>query len=165
MLFLNVHSLSNGKHNVEIEGKAEGEFDTEKLNSLITVKGTLLVHNDKFMFTGTATTKANLTCDLSMEQYEELLETNLEITVLKGVKEEYQTEEDENTIYIGEEEKKANITDIVVQELLVKIPMKKVAPKYRGKELDEIYPSLKHKNEEKGNSPFDVLKDLKSNKN
>ena len=162
MLLLNVHGLSNGKHFVEISGKADGEFESEVINSEVFVEGSLRVHNDKLILKGKARTIANLICDLSVEKFQEEIEAEIEIIVMKGMKEEYRSELDENTIFIGEEEKIANITEIVLQELLVKIPMKKVAPKYRGKEIEDIYPKLKDDKKE-GLSPFDIFKNLKNN--
>jgi len=40
--------------------------------------------------------------------------------------------------------------------------MKKVAPQYKGKDIEEIYPEIKEIKKE-GLSPFDILKNLKNN--
>ena len=162
MLLLNVQGLSNGKHNIEISGIADGEYKSEIIDLDVFIEGTIRVHNDRIILKGKAWSEANLICDLSVEEYRERIEAEIDINIIKGMKEEYRTEKDENTIYIGEEEKNANITEIVVQELLVKLPLKKVAPKYKGKDIEEIYPEIKEIKKE-GLSPFDILKNLKNN--
>lgn len=162
MLLLNAQGLSNGKHFIEISGYADGDFKSDIIDSEVFVKGSLRVHNDRIILKGKAWTKAKLICDLSLEDYREDIEAEIEVNIIKGMKEEFRSENDENTIYIGEEEKTANITEIIVQELLVKIPMKKVAPKYRGKDIEEIYPEIIEDKKE-GLSPFDILKNLKNN--
>ena len=162
MLLLNAQGLSNGKHFIEISGLADGELKSDIIDSEVFVEGSLRVHNDRIILKGKAWTSAKLICDLSLEEYREDIAAEIDISIIKGMKKENRSEKDENTIYIGEEEKIANITEIVVQELLVKVPMKKVAPKYRGKDIDEIYPEIKE-NKKEGLSPFDILKNLKNN--
>ncbi len=162
MLLLNVLGLSNGKQNIEISGLADGDYKSEFIDSEVFVEGLLRVHNDRLILKGKTWTSAVFICDISLEEYREVIEADIDINIIKGMKEEYRTEKDENTIYISEEEKSANITEIVVQELLVKVPMKKVAPKYRGKDIEEIYPEIKEIKKE-GLSPFDILKNLKNN--
>ncbi len=162
MLLLNAQGLSNGKHYIEISGIADGEFKSDIIDSEVFIEGSLRVYNDRIILNGKAWTSAKLICDLSLEVYREKIEAEISINVIKGMKEEYRTEVDENIIYIGEEEKNANITEIVVQELLVKVPMKKVSPKYIDKDIEEIYPEIKEIKKE-GLSPFDILKNLKIN--
>lgn len=162
MLLLNVLGLSNGKQNIEFSGLADGIFKSEFIDSEVFIEGTLRVHNDRIILKGKAWTSAIFTCDLSLEEYREEIEADIEINIIKGMKEEYRSEKDDNTIYISEEKKNADITEIVVQELLVKVPMKKVAPKYRDKDIEEIYPEIKETKKE-GLSPFDILKNLKNN--
>ncbi|MFA7325364.1 MAG: YceD family protein [Candidatus Kapaibacterium sp.] len=162
MLLLNAQGLSNGKHYVEISGIADGDFKSEIIDSEVFIEGSLRVYNDRIILNGKAWTSAKLVCDLSLEEYRERIEAEVNINIIKGMKEEYRTEKDENIIYVGEEEKNANITEIVVQELLVKVPMKKVAPQYKDKDIEEIYPEIKEIKKE-GLSPFDILKNLKHN--
>lgn len=162
MLLLEVHNLTSGKHPI----KTIGKFDTFHGNDFffedVLVSGTIRVHNNRFIFEGTASTKAKLTCDLSLEEFNEDIEADINIIILKDVKEELRVNTDENTLYISSDAKNVDITDIVLQELLVKIPMKKVAPQYRGKEIEEIYPQFKEEKEVR-KSPFDILKNLKNN--
>jgi len=162
MLLINALGLSNGKHFIEISGKADGKVKSEFVENEIFVSGSLRVHNDRLILKGIAKTDASLICDLSLESFKDEIEAELNINIIKGVKEEYPTEKDENTIYIGEEEKTADITEIVLQELLVKLPMRKIAPQYRGKSVEDIYPQMKESKKE-GQSPFDILKNLKNN--
>lgn len=162
MILINVQGLSNGNHIIKVSGKADGKIKSDYIESDVIIEGSLRVHNDRLILKGTAKTDASLICDMSLEDYKEEIEANISIIILKGIKEEYRTETDENTIYISEEEKNANITEIVLQELLVKIPMKKVAPKYVGKAIEDIYPQIKESKKE-GQSPFDILKNLKNN--
>lgn len=162
MLLLDTQNLTNGKHFVEVSGKADGDQSNKYFEDTILVEGLLRVYNNRLILKGTAKSSAKLICDISLEEFKEVITAEINITIFKGIKAESRTETDENTLYIAEEEKKVDITEIVMQELLVNIPMKKVAPKYRGKDIDDIYPQIKQ-NEKKGQSPFDILKNLKNN--
>lgn len=162
MLLISSQGLSNGSHFIKISGKADSKIKYDFIDSEIFFEGSLRVHNDRLILKGKAKTLASLICDISLEKFKEEIEAEVDINILKGIKLEYRTEKDENTIYIGEDEKTADITEIVVQELLVKIPMKRVAPKHRGKKIEDIYPHIIESKKE-GQSPFDILKNLKNN--
>ena len=56
--------------------------------------------------------------------------------------------EDSQVIPIREDATVIDITDEVRQELMVHLPMRRVAPKYRDKELTELFPELEGRDAE-----------------
>ena len=167
MLFVDIVGLKNGRHHFEIESEIDKKLKTKEIVNSIEVSGELIVHGDNIYIDIKASTEMNLKCDLSLEDYAELIEADIKITLSKHQDsfEFDSTESDkDNIIYINDEQNKIDISEIVVQELLVKIPMKKVAPQYRDKRIEDIHPSVnKDIDKEEGQSPFDVLKKLNNN--
>jgi len=167
MLFVDIVGLKNGRHHFEIKSEIDKKLKTKEIVNPIEVTGELIVHGDNIYIDGKASTDMRLKCDLSLEDYSEYIETDIKITLSKRQDsvDFASTESDEdNIIYISDEQKKVDISEIVVQELLVKIPMKKVAPQYRDKKIEDIHPSVnKDIDKEEGQSPFDVLKKLNNN--
>ncbi|MFN3194801.1 MAG: YceD family protein [Chlorobiota bacterium] len=167
MLFVDIVGLKNGKHHFEIKSDVGSDFKTKELVNPVSVKGDLIVHSNNIFLDAIASTEMKLKCDLSLEEYTENIEAEIKISIIKrqdSMNIDSENEESENTIVITDEQQKVDISEIVAQELLVKIPMKKVAPKYRGKKIEEIHPSInKSEDKEEGQSPFDVLKKLNNN--
>ncbi len=167
MLFVDIVGLKNGRHHFEIESEIDKKLKTKEIVNPIEVSGELIVHSDNIYIDGKASTEMKLKCDLSLEEYFEYIETDIKITLSKRQENvEFDSAESDldNIIYISDEQKKVDISEIVVQELLVKIPMKKIAPEHRDKKIEDIHPSVnKGIDKEEGQSPFDVLKKLNNN--
>ena len=167
MLFVDIVGLKNGKHHFEIKSDVGSDFNTKELVNTVSVKGDLIVHSNNIFLDAIASTEMKLKCDLSLEEYSEKIEADIKINIIKrqdSMKVESNNEESDNTILISDEQQKVDISEIVAQELLVKIPMKKVAPQHRGKRIEDIHPSVnRNDDKEEGQSPFDVLKKLNNN--
>ena len=167
MLFVDIVGLKNGKHRFEIHSDVGKDYETKELVNPVSVSGQLIVHSDNIFLNGIASTDMKLKCDLSLEDYIENIKAEIKINIIKrqdSMKVESNNEESDNTILISDEQQKVDISEIVAQELLVKIPMKKVAPQHRGKRIEDIHPSVnRNDDKEEGQSPFDVLKKLNNN--
>jgi uncharacterized metal-binding protein YceD (DUF177 family) len=167
MLFVDIAGLKSGKHYFEIESELDNRLKTNELVSSVSVSGELRVYGDDIYLEGVASSEMKLKCDLSLEDYTEIINADIKINIKKrqdSVYENQNNDDSDNTTLINDEQQKVDISDIVAQELLVNIPMKKVAPHYRDKEIEEIHPSIKNDSEkEEGQSPFDVLKKLNNN--
>lgn len=160
MFLIDLNGLANGNHQIELTGKFKKDLSKE-FNGEVKIIGNLKVLEDKYLFEGEAEAVADLVCDLSLDDFQEKITAPLKIKILKGAEDEEAN--DDNTIYLGIEEKKADVTEIILEELLVNLPMKKIAPKYRGKDLKDIYPDLESKKEQETDSTWEKLKKLKLN--
>lgn len=88
---------------------------------------------------------AQLICDRSLEKFEEPITASAEYEfILDSDLAEQQSGElfDSDVVKgLATDAAEIDITDDVRQELALAIPMRRVAPHYRGLELDEIYPT------------------------
>ena len=108
-----------------------------------------------------------------LEEFEEDLSCSFSISLMANnllatdSSDKLDSESTEN--YIFEDEKFINLTTEIREELIVNLPLKRVAPQYREKPLEDIYPQFAEKKivKTKNNSEFDdrwsTLKNLKFN--
>ena len=112
----------------------------------IKIEGLLRKYGKRFAFTGTAECKAKLICDLSLEEYEELITSELEISFMADSRlfmmrnEEDAAEADEKIVH--EDDEFFDVSELVREQLALKLPMKRIAPKYREKDIKGNLPRL-----------------------
>lgn len=174
MIKIYIQGMEDGIRDVDMDvpvEEAPGIYP--EFFGLIEINGQLRKIGDRFSFTGEAQCSAELKCDRSLKDYEEMIQAEIKISFLAGnmhehTQEELENKENENTIIIGDEDKEIDITDIITEELSVNLPLKRIAPEYRDKEFDEIYPEYSaDKNEKNESNEIDdrwsALKDVKIN--
>ncbi|MBU3742220.1 MAG: DUF177 domain-containing protein [Candidatus Kapabacteria bacterium] len=110
----------------------------------IRVAGTVTRTGRRFAIRCTVETLAVLVCDRSLEEFDEPLCVELDLSFVvdtEGAITRSRTEQldDEGPIPIRDDAKTIDITDEVRQELTVHLPMRRVAPRYRDKDITEIY--------------------------
>jgi uncharacterized metal-binding protein YceD (DUF177 family) len=168
MLKVHIQSLPDDGREFELTEQAdklEKLFDEFVGN--VEVVGKVKISGDRFTITGKAFGTAALECDLSLEEYEEKIEAEFSLTALKS---NYgQTDESEaDTLYISEEDTYIDISEIVAESLSIALPMKRIAPAYKGKQLKDIHPDREADTtkKEKTQNPSDTwaaLKNIKLN--
>jgi len=117
----------------------------------VTVVGTVEKFENKYILALEARCVARLICDRSSEEYEEEIVVPIAVTFIKNSElyAQQKLEADpEPPFYIHEDAKYLDITDYVRQELALHLPMKRVAPWYRDKELEDIFPFLQRREQE-----------------
>lgn len=172
MINIFIKGLKDGVHEVELSEPAEPiECLADEFFGEIDLEGELRVIGNRFSFTGTARCNAELVCDRTLKKFVETIEADISLSYLiatSGIDME-EVENDEKERVIAKEDKYINITKDVCEELILNIPMKKIAPKVRDKEFEDIYPqySAKKKRKDKDESEIDerwkALKDIKIN--
>jgi uncharacterized metal-binding protein YceD (DUF177 family) len=111
------------------------------------ISGKLRKLGKRYTMTGKVECQASLECDISLKTFIENIEADLSVSfladsylynLLKEKGEDNYSEHDE--IIIPEEGKYIDLTSIVREVLVVNLPMKRVAPEYRGKDFETLYP-------------------------
>lgn len=163
---------------ISIKGMEDGNksivltYPTDKLVELteyffddIRVTGKLVKLKDRINFDGNVECNGKFVCDRSLKEYEEIISNDLKWTCLRDNVADEETESSEpGVLSIGMDEMEIDITNEVVEQLLVAIPMKKIAPEFRDKEITDIYPDFTvDEDERKVNSEWSKLKNLKFN--
>lgn len=176
MLKIFIQGLSDGLHDVELicsTSEIDGLF--EEFIGDVKTEGKLRILGSRYTFTGKAECKAKLICDRSLKEYTELITADLKIsfladdTLLSKLDDDEISDFEENII--SQDDKYLNITDEVRELLAVNLPMKRIAPEYQEKEIEEIFPQytagqkekLKNKQEEKPDERWAALKNIKLN--
>jgi uncharacterized metal-binding protein YceD (DUF177 family) len=105
-------------------------------------------------------------CDRTLTEFEELITAGITASFLANTelfksKKRY-NDNDSEEIIIHNDEKELDITKIVKDQLAVKLPMKRIAPEFREKSFEELYPEYSiNGNQEKIDSRWDKLKKLR----
>ena len=169
-----IQGLKDGDDPVDIEANVSEIKDLpEEFIGKIRLNGSMRIFNKRYTIQTQIISRGKFICDLSLEEYEEDLTCDFSITFLANnllagaAKENPDKETEEN--YIFEDVKHIDVTNEIREELIVSLPLKRVAPKYRDKSFEEIYPQFaeKKKSKQKKDQAFDdrwsALKNLKFN--
>ncbi len=146
MLQIMVKGISDGSYDINTScavGRLKGIFP--EFFGEVTLEGSLKVLGKRYTVVAKVSCMSKLLCDVSLEDYKEEISAEIEIAYLANTDLYYarQEEGDDNfgkDIVIHEDDKFIDLTDEVVQQLNVSLPMKRVSPKYRDKDLEDIYP-------------------------
>lgn len=120
---------------------------------------------DRCTMIGKVSCIANLLCDISLEEFEEEISSDFKLIALKNNKFASKNDSEEDIILLKEDAIEINLGESLLEILAVAIPMKKVSPNYRNKELKEIYPEYVITEEPKisESNVWGALKELKLN--
>lgn len=166
MLKIRVIGIEKGEYTNEFYFNGEEVFDQKEYQFEDEIEvNTHLVFNEsqyrlKFEYYG----ELFLTCDRSAERYLEEIEGEHEVhfkITSEGIN--FIDKEDEGSFEL--EGNSIDITELVKQEMILAVPLKRVSPKYRDKEFSELHPEFTEKSEtdEKENPAFSKLKKLNFN--
>jgi uncharacterized metal-binding protein YceD (DUF177 family) len=171
---LDIKGLGDGKHDVERDipsKEVEGMFD--EFFGDIELDGSITKSGSRYKVSLELFCKANLICDISAEEFVEEILTNLELSFVADTERYFIQKDkefdDDPEIFFHEEDNTLDITQEVVEQLAVSLPMKKVSPKYEDKDFKDIFPKISAENEEEKNSDevvdarWEKLKNLKLN--
>ncbi len=168
MLQVRVHGIQDGKFNFELEEPVKTLADLpEEFIGNIQVKGSLTKIGKRYSLICNATCTARFVCDISLEEFEEEITVDFELNVIANSELYYLNaesdikENESGDLIIHEDDQYIDLSDFVRQELILGIPMKKVSPKYRDKDFEEIYPEFSVNNNQEFNEQWSALMKLK----
>lgn len=171
MIAVHIQGLQDGQVPVDITASASeiSALAPEFINE-IRLKGTLTRTGRRFTLACDVDATARLVCDRSLEEFDEPISVRLDLEFEVDTQAAIDRAAmdgwgDEGIIPIRDDAKIIDLTDDVRQELAVHLPLRRVAPHYRDKEIDEIFPELADASEEDHVSPPDdtwaALRNLK----
>ncbi|MFP4370197.1 MAG: YceD family protein [Bacteroidota bacterium] len=171
MLEIYVHGIEDGSRDVSLTAGVETIPELfEEFFGEVTVNGKLRKLGNRYSFTGTATCKARLICDRTLREYTETIQAELKLsyladTALYNAADGDGLEKSEQHI-IHEDEKYIDLSDEVREHLAVNLPMKRIAPDVKDKDIEEIYPehtAESHQSGEEIDERWSALKNIKFN--
>jgi hypothetical protein len=145
-LVISIKGLADGKYPVELSSAHVQQIEHifPECTGMLTVRGSIRKHGKRFLLELVAEIQARFLCDVSGEEFEDIVvaEFSLEyiadthLALLKA-----DEEDREPPYYIRDDDTNIDITDEVRQELAVRLPLKRISPKYRDREFTDIFPS------------------------
>ncbi|GAB5465379.1 MAG: hypothetical protein Kapaf2KO_08150 [Candidatus Kapaibacteriales bacterium] len=160
-----IQDIKSGKKefNLEVDSQSLKKL-YEEYRGVVKAEGELTVHSNRYTLIGIASGTATLECDLSLKEYEENVEAEFSIEAIKSESIDEEDTEDEK-IYVSEDDKYIDISDSIAEVLSLALPMKRRAPGYEDKTMEDIYPELSedNKSDDGRPNPWEGLKDIKLN--
>lgn len=128
----------------------------------------LKYNNGKYNISGTCEADALLKCDISGEDFEQEIVADFQIMFkIDGPDVKLFDEQLYNDDILELKENFLFFDNLIKEELLLAIPLKKISPKYQDKEFKDVFPEYsKNNNEDKGDdakSPWNELKKIRFN--
>ncbi len=165
---------------IYIQGIRDGEYDidilvpVEEVENMfpeffgeIKINGVLRKLGNRYTVKVRAQCYANLICDRTLTNYVELIESEFNCSYLANTElfwQQTKIEQDDDERLIHEDAKYIDIGNDIREQLAVNLPLKKIAPEYRDKNLEDIYPQyVKKEDIEETDSRWEPLKKLKFN--
>lgn len=167
---------------VDISGMADGEYEFDfKIpvktldNSFEEFIGNVLVNlsvirlSHRYTLIGKAECVARLICDRTLKEFDEIIKSDFNLVYKADTKlfmESQESQNNENEIIIREDTKYIDISSEVLEHLALNLPMKRIAPEFRDKDILDIYPELNNEHIEKNtivDERWSKLKDFKIN--
>lgn len=154
MLKVFIQGLKDGEYDIDLSGPVEKITEiTEEFFGNIEFKGKLRKIGRRFAISGKAVCMAKMNCDLTLVEFEELIETEIKISYIAVdnllAHSEETNDKEINEYFISDDEKYIDLSQEIREELIVNLPMKRIAPENRNKSFDEIFPEFTGKKESK----------------
>ncbi len=159
--------LKTGKHTFQFEiDKAFFDlFDTEKefTNPKIVADVLLDKHSTFLEFWIKTSGTVELICDITNEAFDYPIENEIKVLVKFG--EEYD-DSDEDVITIPTSDHAFNVAQLIYEDVMLSIPMKKISPNVKEEDLEileKFSPKKIEETEEEVDPRWEALKKLKDN--
>ncbi len=147
MLKILVKGVKDGEYDIDISSpveEIEGFFP--EFFGEVRFRGKLRILGKRYTVEGIAQCEAQLVCDLSLEEFTETISAQISTSFYANNELYYETKDISEDLrqnpehIIHEDDKYIDISEDVRQELALHLPMKRIAPQFRGKSFEEIYP-------------------------
>lgn len=145
MIKIDIHGMKDGEFKINLNTKiSEIECLFEEFFGNIDLNGTIKKIGNRFTLISKAEVMVRLTCDRSLKIYEEKISCDVNLAFIADTKAFLEsTERDiDSDILIREDAQFIDITSEVIELLALNLPMKRIAPEYRDKDITEIFPEI-----------------------
>lgn len=146
MVLIRIQGLRDGRYPIHLVVAAEEVPDmAPEFFGEVILTGTLEKVGRRYTFEGSVRCQARLVCDRSLEEYTEWIEAPVQVAYLADtelflLQQGEQRDRTYEVQLIREDATHIDLSEDVRQELAVHLPMKRVAPQYRDRSFEELYP-------------------------
>lgn len=150
MISIFIQGLKDGEYNIDQKASVSDVPDlAEEFIGDINLSGKLLVLGKRYTFQGIVKCNSKLVCDRSLVEFEQFITAEFSIAFIADNSLSRFTKKNDidktEVIIISDDNKEIDITEIIREELILNLPMKRISPDFRDKELSEIFPELMNK--------------------
>lgn len=144
MLNIPIQGMRDGLHAVELECRAEDlQSAFEEFVGTVHVRGEIRKAGRRMHLDAVASCMTRLMCDYTTKEFDEEVRASFHCdfllsTELFNAKKDGEEATDDETVPVHEDEKSIDITDIVQQELVISLPLKRISPEARERALEEL---------------------------
>ncbi|MCU0331650.1 MAG: DUF177 domain-containing protein [Candidatus Kapabacteria bacterium] len=146
MVTISIQGLHDGVHPIDMSvpvGDIDGLGD--EFRGDVHISGDITRNGKRMHLDVDVAAVAHLICDRSLEEYDEPIQCELSLDVVVdnelAIKQASSPERMEDIIGVRDDQKVLLISEDIRQELMLALPMRKVAPQWRDRDLSELYPS------------------------
>jgi len=163
MLTIDITSLSTGIHHLELEPPADqANLDPSTFED-IQVDVELQYHRDRILVKLHATATAELTCDRTLQPYEQEIEGDYNVLFGPPSMVGQEGEEFEEVRPLDPSDREIDITDVVRDTLLLSIPQRRIAPDAEDEAITREFGATEEETDEEAIDPrWSDLKELKN---
>ena len=139
MLTVDITSLSSGIHQLErTPSPDEAGLDPTTFDD-VRVEAELQCHRDRILVTLQATATAELTCDRTLQPYEQPVEGQYSVLVGPPSMVGQEGEECDEVRPLDPSDREIDLTDVVRDTLLLALPQRQIAPGAEDEPLDREF--------------------------
>ncbi len=150
MIKVFIQGLDDGTHTIalSVDVNSIPSLSSEFFGDVI-LNGSFRKNGQHYVFDCKAECPVRLVCDVSLEEYEDTVGFDFRSSFVRDTGLFFEQKErelrDNEEIAFHEDEKYIDLTAFIREELLLHLPMKRVAPKYRDKSFEDIFPEFSNK--------------------
>ncbi len=171
MLKLDISGMADGEYEFNIvEPVSLLNSDFEEFIGDVVLDAIMNKLGNRYNLKADIKATAKMICDRSLQEYEEQIKSHIDMSFIADTKAFLSMNGKEpkyHEVIIREDIKYIDITTYVMESLALELPMKRIAPQFRDKQLDEIYPDVADKISSEKHKDLDErwskLKNLKIN--
>jgi len=128
MLTVDITSLSSGTHQLELTPSAEAAALDPTTFGDVRVEAELQCHHDRILVTLLATATAELTCDRTLQDYEQPVEGRYSVLFGPPSMVGQEGEAFDEVRPLDPSDREIDLTDVVRDTLLLALPQRQIAP-------------------------------------
>jgi uncharacterized protein len=139
MLTVDITSLSSGIHQLELSPSAEAAALDPTTFDDLHVEAELQCHRDRILVKLRATATAELTCDRTLQPYEQPVEGHYSLLFGPPSMVGQEGEEFEEVRPLSPSDQEIDLTDVVRDTLLLALPQRRIAPGAEEEPIDREF--------------------------
>jgi uncharacterized metal-binding protein YceD (DUF177 family) len=150
MVKIFIQGIEDGTHEIvlAVDVNSIPSLSSEFIGD-VTLKGSFKKNGQYYVFDCKVECPVRLICDMSLEEYEDTVGFDFRLSFVRNTGLFFEQKERElgnnEKIAFHEEEKTIDITEIIREELSLHLPMRRIAPEYRDKSFEELFPEYSNK--------------------